>query len=217
MRCPNCGNHVEGKPIRDFKRKVTRGAIKKGSSAATGAAIGSIIPGVGTLIGAGLGVLAGALMEDDLNDFSDATEDALYGDADLQFSCPKCGREWTCTSDDAANAERLATLKDEFESDCRSGVKYGIMFSLVSAVIVIGCGYYCIAKDFITVSIQDISWFWWIKEVLANNWLWLLLCIVGVAALIFAIFCIIRSCSEIKEAQKLKKMTISEFRYYYKI
>ena len=50
MQCPHCGNYVEGIPQRDFKRKVTRGAIKKGSTMATGAAIGSIVPGIGTLI-----------------------------------------------------------------------------------------------------------------------------------------------------------------------
>ena len=94
MQCPQCGNYVEGIPQRDFKRKVTRGAIKKGSTMATGAAIGSIVPGIGTLIGGALGLAAGALMEDQINDISDVAEETLFGNADLRFSCPKCGHEW---------------------------------------------------------------------------------------------------------------------------
>ena len=83
MQCPHCGNYVEGIPQRDFKRKVTRGAIKKGSTMATGAAIGSIVPGIGTLIGGALGLAAGALMEDQINDISDVAEETLFGNADL--------------------------------------------------------------------------------------------------------------------------------------
>ena len=95
MRCPQCGNYVEGSPQRDFKRKVTRGAIKKGSSMATGAAIGSIVPGIGTLIGGAIGLAAGALMEDSVNDFSDAAEETMFGEAVFEYVCPKCGKKWT--------------------------------------------------------------------------------------------------------------------------
>lgn len=63
-KCPKCSNWVEGKKVSTFARKMTRGAVKKGSAMATGAAIGSIIPGIGTVVGGLFGLAAGALMED---------------------------------------------------------------------------------------------------------------------------------------------------------
>ena len=70
-QCPKCGNWVEGKKVATFARKMTRGAVKKGSAVATGMAIGSIIPGAGTIIGGALGLAASALMEDTVNGAAD--------------------------------------------------------------------------------------------------------------------------------------------------
>ena len=95
MQCPQCGNFVEGTPIRDFMRKVTRGAIKKGSTTFTGAAIGSIVPGLGTLIGGAIGLAAGALMENQVNDLSKTAEKSLFGEPELEYTCPRCGKKWT--------------------------------------------------------------------------------------------------------------------------
>ena len=44
QKCPSCGNYVEGKKKATIGRKMTRGAVKKGSAVATGALIGSIVP-----------------------------------------------------------------------------------------------------------------------------------------------------------------------------
>lgn len=56
-KCPKCSNWVEGKRVSTFARKMTRGAVKKGSAVATGAAIGSVIPGIGTIMGGAIGWL----------------------------------------------------------------------------------------------------------------------------------------------------------------
>ena len=77
-QCPKCGNWVEGKKVATFARKMTRGAVKKGSAVATGMAIGSIIPGAGTIIGGALGLAASALMEDTVNDAADLVEELAF-------------------------------------------------------------------------------------------------------------------------------------------
>ena len=61
-QCPKCGNWVEGKKVTTFARNVTRSAVKKGSAMATGAAIGSIIPGLGTFTGAAIGFILAVVL-----------------------------------------------------------------------------------------------------------------------------------------------------------
>ncbi len=73
---------------------MTRGAVKKGSAVATGMAIGSIIPGAGTIIGGALGLAASALMDDSVNEVADLVEDIAFDETEYEFTCPKCGRIW---------------------------------------------------------------------------------------------------------------------------
>lgn len=93
-KCPSCGNYVEGKKKATIGRKMTRGAVKKGSAVATGALIGSVVPGLGTLVGGALGLAAGALMSDTTTQAADEMYDAAVGEIEYEFSCPKCGRKW---------------------------------------------------------------------------------------------------------------------------
>ena len=93
-KCPKCSNWVEGKKVSTFARKMTRGAVKKGSAMATGAAIGSIIPGIGTVVGGLFGLAAGALMEDTVNDAADLVEDIAFDETEYEFKCPKCRHYW---------------------------------------------------------------------------------------------------------------------------
>ena len=95
QKCPSCGNYVEGKKKATIGRKMTRGAVKKGSAVATGALIGSVVPGLGTLVGGALGLAAGALMSDSTTQAADEIYDAAVGEIEYKFSCPKCGRRWT--------------------------------------------------------------------------------------------------------------------------
>ncbi len=94
-KCHSCGNYVEGKKKATIGRKMTRGAMKKGSAVATGALIGSIVPGLGTIVGGALGLAAGALMSDTTTQAADEMYDAAVGEIEYEFSCPKCGRKWT--------------------------------------------------------------------------------------------------------------------------
>ena len=93
-KCPKCSNWVEGKRVSTFARKMTRGAVKKGSAVATGAAIGSVIPGIGTIMGGAIGWAAGlaanALMEDTVNEAADLVEDIAFDETEYEFKCPKC-------------------------------------------------------------------------------------------------------------------------------
>lgn len=99
QQCPKCGNWVEGKKKEDLKRKLTSSAIKKGSSVATGAAIGSIFPGVGTIVGGALGLAAGLILEDDVNHVANKTNEKLFGSDHYNFSCPNCGYVWEATTE----------------------------------------------------------------------------------------------------------------------
>lgn len=103
-KCPHCGNYVEGKRANSFGRKMGKTAAKgvggevavdamKYGAAATGAAIGSIIPGIGTLIGGGVGYLVGLAGKTALNDGIDKGVDAL-SDAEYVYTCPRCGHEF---------------------------------------------------------------------------------------------------------------------------
>ena len=100
--CSHCGNKVRGELEQTFSRKVTRGAVKKGSvtaaSTVAGAAIGSVVPIAGTAVGAAIGfatgVVAGAVMDDKVNKVSDDFEDILFDNATFNFVCPNCGNSW---------------------------------------------------------------------------------------------------------------------------
>ena len=119
-KCPSCGNYVEGKKKATFGRKMTRGAVKKGSAVATGALIGSVVPGLGTLVGGALGLAAGALMSDTTNQTADEMYDAAVGEIEYEFSCPKCGRKWTkkvnSLSQDQSNIQRNSLSCSSYSS-----------------------------------------------------------------------------------------------------
>lgn len=108
-QCPKCENWVEGKKVATFARKMTRGAVKKGSAVATGMAIGSIIPGAGTIIGGVLGLAASALMEDTVNDAADLVEELAFDETEYEFKCPKCGECW--------NKRNTQTIVNESPND----------------------------------------------------------------------------------------------------
>jgi len=101
-KCPHCGTKVRGELEQTFSRKVTRGAVKKGSvtaaSTVAGAAIGSVVPIAGTAVGAAIGfatgVVAGAVMDDHVSKVSDDIEDVFFDNATFNFCCPDCGHSW---------------------------------------------------------------------------------------------------------------------------
>lgn len=127
-QCPKCGNWVEGKKVATFARKMTRGAVKKGSAVATGMAIGSIIPGAGTIIGGALGLAASALMDDSVNEVADLVEDIAFDETEYEFRCPKCGRYWKRkNSNGTTEPARVTYSTSSSASYSNSGERYAIL------------------------------------------------------------------------------------------
>ena len=127
-QCPKCGNWVEGKKVATFARKMTRGAVKKGSAVATGMAIGSIIPGAGTIIGGALGLAASALMDDSVNEVADLVEDIAFDETEYEFTCPKCGRCWKRKeSNGTVDPARVTYTTSTSTSYSNSGERYAIL------------------------------------------------------------------------------------------
>ena len=116
-QCPKCGNWVEGKKVATFARKMTRGVVKKGSAVATGMAIGSIIPGAGTIIGGALGLAASALMDDSVNEVADLVEDIAFDETEYEFTCPKCGKHWSRKNTELSindSSKDITEIKNEY-------------------------------------------------------------------------------------------------------
>ena len=121
MTCPKCRKTMaEGKPIDKKTRFVAKTVAKNGvkgvilvgtsgagiigAASAKGAAIGSVVPGMGTLIGLGIGLGVGiattAFMNKKINMATDKLVDKAYYDLGsgvlLHFKCPYpgCNNEW---------------------------------------------------------------------------------------------------------------------------
>lgn len=114
MLCPNCRNWVEGTIKRGFMQKLTRNAVNKGGSMATGALIGSVVPGVGTAVGAGLGLVADTLLVDHKNFAADYLEESLFRNLTYSFTCPNCGNTWE------ENEEELLAIIEKGNEDVAS-------------------------------------------------------------------------------------------------
>ena len=107
QKCPHCGNYVEGKRIQSYAKKVAKTGVKTAvngatsvGAAGTGAVIGTaIFPGVGTVIGAGLGLIGSAMYHTAVNEGIDAAADFVTS-AEYEFACPKCGHKWTGQTED---------------------------------------------------------------------------------------------------------------------
>lgn len=96
QRCPKCGNYTKGEVVEDFKRGLTKIAIK-----GVGELVGSEAPGVGTLISVTSDITAKKL------------NNVLYGDAtDFEFHCLKCGYTWRNLSQNASENTGFVSLKD---------------------------------------------------------------------------------------------------------
>ena len=95
MRCPTCGNYVTGKIKRSTGSKLTRDIVKKGGMKAIGFTAGSILPGLGNIVGFAAGALADSLMGEKINKEVDGLVDNFMTDDTYEFVCPKCGKKWT--------------------------------------------------------------------------------------------------------------------------
>ena len=110
-KCPKCGYMAEGKIKRDFTRNLTRGAVNKGSAMATGAVIGSVVPGIGTVVGGAVGLVAGTLMKDDVDKVSDTLESSTFESNEYEFCCPKCGKIWQRTQKSKLHSQHKRAIE----------------------------------------------------------------------------------------------------------
>jgi len=121
QKCPHCGNYIEGKRIQSYTKKVVKTGVKSAVNAATsvgaagtGAAIGSaIFPGIGTIVGAGVGLVGSAMFHTAVNDGIDAVADVVT-DAEYEFTCPKCGHKWTGQIEDVDDDDDLIDEEEGF-------------------------------------------------------------------------------------------------------
>ena len=112
QQCPKCGNWVEGKLKASLTRKIATGVVKKGGFKAAGAAIGSIIPGAGTITGFGIGVVLDAVAGDTVNKYVNEAADEFFDDQEYEFICPGCGHKWK-NNDSCQNIAATSYLTSE--------------------------------------------------------------------------------------------------------
>ena len=84
--CPNCSNGVEGK----VKRGLIRGTLHDGP-----AAVVDLIPVGGKLIWKGTKEVVKILLRTDMDKWGDEVEKWIYKDIEVEYHCPKCGKQWT--------------------------------------------------------------------------------------------------------------------------
>ena len=88
MDCPNCSNVVEGK----IKRGLIRGTLHDGP-----AAVVDLIPVGGKLVWKGMKEVVKLLLRTDMDKWGDEVEKWVYKDIEVEYHCPKCGKQWTKT------------------------------------------------------------------------------------------------------------------------
>lgn len=86
MDCPNCSNVVEGK----IKRGLIRGTLHDGP-----AAVVDLIPVGGKLVWKGMKEVVKLLLRTDMDKWGDEVEKWVYKDIEVEYHCPKCGKQWT--------------------------------------------------------------------------------------------------------------------------
>ena len=84
--CPHCSNVVEGK----VKRGLIRGTLHDGP-----AAVVDLIPVGGKLIWKGTKEVVKILLRTDMDKWGDEVEKWVYKDIEVEYHCPKCGKQWT--------------------------------------------------------------------------------------------------------------------------
>ena len=126
LKCPKCGNYVNGQFTRSTGNKAVRAVAKKGGATATGALLGNLIPGLGTLTGVGVGLLIDA--------FADSVEKS---DCNYDFVCGKCGSVYSYTKEEAEEI----TKREEEKAKEKAKV-YGVFYLLIYILFLFGA--YCL-------------------------------------------------------------------------
>lgn len=86
QQCPACGNYVEGREMRGFVRQMVHNGPET---------IVEWVPVGGKLIWKGTKEVARLLMKTNMEQWGEELEKMLYKDIQLNYRCPKCGKEWS--------------------------------------------------------------------------------------------------------------------------
>lgn len=123
--CPHCHNTVVGLFNPSNTRKYLTGLLKTGGMKAVLAAVGSVIPGFGTVSGFLAGGAIDLVYGDDAKKFIDKIADKFEDNKVYVFNCPKCGHSWTrkesqlsySISESVSVSENVSDNKSEFDED----------------------------------------------------------------------------------------------------
>ena len=86
--CTSCGNVVVGRE----KRGLIREALHGGPETAMG-----LIPMGGKMVSKGMKEVVKILLRTDMDKWGDEVEKWVYKDIEVEYHCPKCGKQWTET------------------------------------------------------------------------------------------------------------------------
>lgn len=219
-QCPNCGNFTEGKPVYSQTRQITRAAVKKGSSELVGAGIGFIVGiffGIvgcvpGAIIGYFIGLIASSSKT--ASDLADSVDQSLYSSTDFQFDCPRCGHSWRKVFQNGGDTipdSIIAKQQADLVKSIRGNVSSNIVFAIISGVIATACGYYCFTHESSSTHMEDV-FLLGNTQVTDINWTWWFLGIVLIITALIAIGQASSAFSNKSEADRIERMTVSEFR-----
>lgn len=79
VECPNCSTFFEAQA---FKGSLAEKGVMIAAGAASGAAVGSVFPGLGTIVGTGIGITVGA-------------SKLIFSKNETK--CPNCGKRFSVT------------------------------------------------------------------------------------------------------------------------
>lgn len=88
---------------------------------ALGTAIGTVVPGVGNLVGFLAGAALDAIAGDEINSAVDGVADVFTDEKVYDFSCPSCGYSWEETDDgidwDETKEEEVGIFESDYEDE----------------------------------------------------------------------------------------------------
>ena len=219
-QCPKCQNYTEGKPVFSQTRQVTRAAVKKGSSQLIGAGIGFVVGIffgiVGCVPGAIIGYIIGLLVSSSktVSDVTDSIDQQLYSSTEFQFDCPRCGHSWRKVFQNGVDTipdSIIAKQQADLVNSIRGNLSSNIIFAVITGIIALACGYYCFTHESSSTHMEDV-FLLGNTQVTDINWTWWFLGIVLIVTALITIGQASSAFSNKSEADRIERMTVSEFR-----
>lgn len=220
-QCPQCGNYTEGKPIYSQTRQITRAAVKKGSAELIGAGIGFVVGiffgFVGAVPGAIVGYLIGLVASSSkaTSDLTDSIDQQIYSSTPFQFDCPRCGHTWQKVYQNGTDTipdSVLQKQQTELVKQLRSDASVNLVMAVISGVISLACGYYCLTHESSSTHMQEV-FLLGNTEVTDYNWTWWLLGFILIVAALVTLGQIVSAVNKRGEANQIENMPVSAFRY----